>query len=201
MSNMLYYRNIGGENVNYKDLKDLENSHKVTLTSMFVGILSNIKNTSFRKMSSIIKDIPAICKMSYESYENSQLRKSSYAKVHPIVPIRGEIYNAFITEGVGKELCGTHPVLIIQNQNSNIHSEKVNVLPIEGDGNKIKPKYQEQITSQDLEGNISLYKDPSRVIISDVMTIDKARLGKKVGKLKEEKLQIISEKLKNQLSL
>lgn len=185
----------------YNDLKNLEESDKQTLSSMFVGILSTIRKTSFRKMSSIIKDIPAICKMSYESYENSQIRKLSYNKVHPVVPIRGEIYNAFITEGVGKELCGTHPVLIIQNQNQNIHSEKVNVLPIEGDGNKINPKYQEQIASTDLEGNTILLKDPSRVIISDILTIDKARLGKKVGKLKNEKIEIINEKIREQLDL
>lgn len=185
----------------YNELKNLDDSYRNTLSSMFVGMLSNIKNTSFRKMSAIIKDIPAICKMSYESYENSQLRKMSYNKVHPIVPIRGEIYNAFITEGVGKELCGTHPVLIVQNQTQNIHAEKVNILPLEGDGNKINPKYQVQITSQDMENNATLSKDPSRVIISDIMTIDKARLGKKIGKLKQSKMDLINQTLKIQLDL
>ena len=185
----------------YNNLKDLEDSNKHTLSSMFVGILSNIKNTSFRKMSAIIKDIPAICRMSYESYENSVLRKMSYNKVHPIVPVRGEIYNAFITEGVGRELCGNHPVLIVQNQRQNIHAEKVNVLPIEGDGNKINPKYQVQITSADMENDIVLSKDPSRVIVSDIMTIDKARLGTKIGKLKQSKMDIINETLKMQLDL
>ena len=187
--------------MSYNDLKNMEDTNKNTLSSMFVGILSNIKNTSFRKMSAIIKDIPAVCKMSYESYENSQLRKLSYNKVHPIVPVRGEIYNAFITEGVGKELCGSHPVLIVQNQKQNIHAEKVNVLPIEGDGNKINPKYQVQITSADMENNIILSKDPSRVIISDIMTLDKARLGKKIGKLKQSKMDVINETLKLQLDL
>ena len=187
--------------MNYNNLKDMDPSNKTTLSSMFVGILTNIKNTSFRKMAAIIKDIPAICKMSYESFENSQLRKSNYNKVHPIVPQKGEVYNAFITEGVGRELCGTHPVVIMQNKSQNLHSDKVNVLPIEGDGNTINPKYQEQITSSDFEDNITLTKDPSRVIISDILTIDKARLGKKVGKLKQEKIDILNEKLKIQLDL
>lgn len=187
--------------MSYNELKDIEDDKKLALSAMFTGILTNIKNTSFRKMSAIIKDIPSICKMSYESHENSQLRKATYNKVHPIIPSRGEIYNAFITEGVGKELCGTHPVVIIQNQSQNIHAEKVNVLPIEGDGNKVNPKYQEQITSNDLENNVKLQKDPSRIIISDILTIDKARLGKKVGKLKKEKMDIIDKKIRNQLSL
>ena len=168
---------------------------------MFNGILSNIKNTSMRKMTDIIKDIPSICKMHYISYEHSQLKRNSYNKTHPIVPIKGEIYSAFITVGVGKELCGMHPVVIMQNQSQNIHADKVNVLPIEGDGNKINPKYQVPITSDDLESDAFLAKDPSRVIISDILTIDKARLGIKIGRLKEEKIQELNKKLKIQLDL
>lgn len=185
----------------YTDISNLNVSQKNTFSSMFNGILNNIKIVSARKLPSIIKDIPLLCKMHYNSYENLQIVKSSAEKIHPIVTYRGEIYYAYITEGVGTELCGTHPVVIMQNQNSNIHSSKVNVLPIEGDGNKIKPKFQEQITNEDLEGNDILLKNPSRVIISDIMTIDKSRLGAKIGKLNESKMEIISEKLKKQLNL
>lgn len=187
--------------MNYKELKDLEESNKNILLSMFNGILSNIKNTSTRKMTDIIKDIPSICRLNYISYEYSQLKKNNYNKIHPVVPIKGEIYNAYITVGVGKELCGMHPVVIMQNYSQNMHADKVNVLPIEGDGNKINPKYQVPITSDDIQGSTTLTKDPSRVIISDILTIDKARLGIKVGKLKEEKIKILNEKLKKQLDL
>ena len=89
----------------------------------------------------------------------------------------------------------------MQNQSQNMHADKVNVLPIEGNGNKINPKYQVQITNDDLEGDNILTKNPSRVIISDILTIDKARLGVKVGKLKEEKIEILNEKVKIQLDL
>jgi len=187
--------------MNYNQLKDLEENNKSTLSSMFIGILSNIKNTSFKKMSSIIKDIPAVCKMSYDSYENSQLRNVTYNNMHPIIPTRGEIYNAFITEGVGKELSGNHPVVIIQGRAANMYSDKVNVLPIEGDGSKIKPAYQEPLTSDDLEDGVTLLKEHSRIITSDILTLDKARLGKKVGKIKEEKMLIINKKIKKQLGL
>ena len=139
--------------------------------------------------------------MHYISYEYSLSKKKTYNKVHPVVPTKGEIYNAFITVGVGKELCGMHPVVIMQNQSQNMHADKVNVLPIEGDGNKINPKYQVQITSDDLEGTGTLNKNPSRVIISDILTIDKARLGVKIGKLNKEKVEILNEKLKKQLDL
>ena len=78
--------------------------------------------------------------MHHNSIENRKLRSSHEKKFHPVKPYRGEIYNAFITEGVGSELCGNHLVVIIQNKKANIYSEKVNVLPIEGDGTKINPK-------------------------------------------------------------
>ena len=47
--------------MNYKDLKDIEDNNKSTLLSMFNGVLTNIKNISFRKSASIIKDFPNIC--------------------------------------------------------------------------------------------------------------------------------------------
>ena len=187
--------------MSYKDLNGLDETNKITILSMFNGILSNIKNTSVGKITDIIKDIPAICRMHYNSYQYSLSKKNTYNKIHPIVPVKGEIYNAFITVGVGKELCGSHPVVIMQNQSQNMHADKVNVLPIEGNGNKINPKYQVQITNDDLEGDNILTKNPSIVIISDILTIDKARLGVKVGKLKEEKIKILNEKVKIQLDL
>ncbi len=186
--------------MNYNNLKDLEENNKTTLLSMFNGILANIKNISFRKSTSLIKDFPSICEMSYKSYEYIERKKISNTNMHPIIPTRGEIYNAFITEGVGRELTGNHLVVIIQNQNSNMYSDKVTVVPIEGDGNKIKPSYQMKLTNEDLYSG-KLDKDPSRIIFADVMTIDKSRLGRKIGILKDEKIQKLNKLIKKHLAL
>ena len=121
-------------------------------------------------------------------------------KFHPVKPQRGEIYNAFITEGVGSELCGNHPVVIIQNKKANIYSEKINVLPIEGNGTKINPNYQVQLTNEDLADG-SLDKDPSRIIVTDITTIDKARLGRKIGTLSPDCLAAVEKLLKKHLEL
>lgn len=185
---------------NYKNLKNLDTTNKITLLSMFNGVLDNIKNISFRKSSSLIKDFPNVCEMSYKSYEFSETKKNSNSNMHPVIPTRGEIYNAIITEGVGKELCGNHLVIVIQNANSNMYSDKVTVVPIEGDGNKIKRNYQMKLNNTDLQiGKID--KDPSRIIFSDIMTIDKARLGRKIGILKKEKLELLSNSIKKHLAL
>lgn len=120
--------------------------------------------------------------------------------MHPIIATRGEIYNANITEGVGKELCGNHLVIVIQNANSNIFSDKVTVIPIEGDGTYIKKSYQMRLTNNDLAfGHID--KDPSRIIFSDIMTIDKSRLERKIGMLNKEKIEKINLAIKKHLSL
>lgn len=186
--------------MNYNELKDLDSQNKTTLLSMFQGILYNIKNISYRKTTAIIKDVPSICEMSYKSYENTQIKRISNTNMHPIIPTRGEIYNANITEGVGKELCGNHLVIVIQNKNSNIFSDKVTVIPIEGDGNYIKKNYQMRLTNTDLlAGHID--KDPSRIIFSDIMTIDKARLDRKIGMLTQEKLEKINLAITKHLSL
>lgn len=186
--------------MNYNELRNLEESNRTALSSMFHGMLSNIKNISFRKTTSIIKDVPSVCEMSYKSYENSEIKRISSTNMHPIIPTRGEIYNANITEGVGKELCGNHLVIVIQNQNSNIFSDKVTVVPIEGDGHYIKKSYQMRLTNSDLEfGKID--KDPSRIIFADIMSIDKARLERKIGKLNESKIEKLNIAIKKHLSL
>lgn len=92
-------------------------------------------------------------------------------------------------------------VVIIQNKKGNIYSEKVNVLPIEGDGKKFNPNYQKQLTNADLEEG-RLDKDPSRIIITDIMTFDKARLKNRIGKVKDEYMKkIIDPAIKRQLDL
>lgn len=85
-------------------------------------------------------------------------------------------------------------VIIISNDTGNIYSEKVNVLPIEGDGTKINPKYQMRLPNSDLESG-HLDKDPSRIIFTDIMTIDKARLDIKIGMIKHEKMKEINSNL------
>ncbi len=186
--------------MNYNDLNNLDENNKSTLHSMFGGILNKIKNISYRKSAALIKDFPTICELSYISHLNSEKRKQSNSNVHPIIPTRGEIYNAYITEGVGKELAGNHLVVVIQNGNSNIYSDKVTVVPIEGDGNTIKKAYQTKLTNIDLESGI-LDKDPSRIIFADIMSLDKARLGRKIGKLTATKMQQLDKLLKKHLSL
>lgn len=185
---------------NYKDLRKLDSTTQNTLINSFSGILSTIKTLSASLVSKLLQDIPKICRMHFDSSENSRIKSITPNKIHPIKPRRGEIYNAYITTGVGKELEGNHPVIIIQNDKANLYSEKVNVIPIEGDGNKINLIYNVKLTEFELESG-HLDKLPSRAITSDILTLDKARLGRKIGKLNDDTMKTISKNIKNQLSL
>lgn len=91
-------------------------------------------------------------------------------------------------------------VIIIQGFSSNVYGEKVTVVPIEGDGYKINPHYQIKLTDDDLETG-QLDKNPSRIIFTDIMTLDKARLNRKIGKLKPEKIEEVNNYLIAHLNL
>ena len=78
--------------------------------------------------------------------------------------------------------------------------KKVNVLPIEGDGTKINPNYQVRLSSAELADG-KLDKEPSRIIITDITTIDKARLGRRIGRLTPECLAAVEKLLKHHLEL
>ena len=73
-------------------------------------------------------------------------------------------------------------------------------MPIEGDGNKVNPHYQIKLTNADLEEGM-LDKDPSRIIFTDIMTLDKARLDRRIGKLNPTKIEEVNRYLVAHLDL
>ena len=187
------------ELIQYNALTCLEDSDKQSFLAHSSTSADNIKKISLYKSIKFVKKIPIKAKLHYTSIEYAKLRSKHKDRHHPVKPLRGEIYDALITENIGSELCGNHPVVVMSNPKTNIFADKINVLPIEGDGNKVPP-YLERLTNKDLE-NGHLRKDPSRVIIPEVITIDKSRLGRKIGLVKPEKMVAISKKLKRQLLL
>ena len=159
-----------------------------------------ITNSNIDKIIACIKQIPQICKIDIESAKNRKLRDEHEKKYHPIRVHKGDIYYAQITQNAGSELSDNHLVIIIQGFSSNVYGEKVTVLPIEGDGSKINPHYQIELTNADLEQGM-LDKNPSRIIFTDIMTLDKARLDRKIGKLNPEKIEEVNRYLIAHLEL
>lgn len=187
----------------YSDLKDLNEKSKGILKDELEKVIDELKHTDFVKFKELVNNTKEILKITYESGQHQKQRPKTGEEKgqHPVKPIRGEIYNAILGENAGSELSGEHPVIIIQNATGNLFAQKVIVIPIEGDGNTINESYMMKVTSEDLEDNKKLKKDPSRFIVSEIITIDKARLGVKVGKLKREKMKELNQKVYSQLSL
>jgi mRNA-degrading endonuclease toxin of MazEF toxin-antitoxin module len=183
----------------YSSLTCLNDKQIDVLKDIFNGVINSIKNISNSKLIALVKPLPVLCRLHYLSIENKTKQRNNDENHHPIQPIRGEIYNTLITENIGSELNGNHLVVVVSNSQTNIFAEKINVIPIEGDGTRV-PKYLVQLNNEDLDDG-HLDKEPSRIIIPEILTIDKARLQNRIGKIKADKMKIINDKLKRQLAI
>lgn len=97
---------------------------------------------------------------------------------------RGEIYYADLSPVVGSEQGGVRPVLVVQNNVGNKYSPTVIVAAITS-----------QLTKAKLPTHIELNKDTynlpkdSVVLLEQIRTLDKRRLGEKLSSLDEIAMQ------------
>lgn len=170
------------------------------LDNLFSNIAAILTSDNRKEIQRYLKDIITNAKLNLISKNNRAIQTNNPGKTHPTKIYSGEIYYITMTDGVGTELKGDHLGIVIQNTKANIYSSKVNVVPIEGDGSKINKNYNVELTNTDLvEGHID--KDPSRIITTDILTLDKCRLGKKIGKVMPEKLSEIRKYVRKQLDI
>lgn len=90
---------------------------------------------------------------------------------------RGEMYFADLDPAAGSEQGGVRPVLVIQNDVGNYFSPTVVVAAISG-----QPKKTGQPTHYLLPAENGL-EVPSIVMLEQVRTMDKTRLGEYIGRL------------------
>ena len=104
--------------------------------------------------------------------------------------LRGEIYYADLSPIVGSEQGGTRPVLIIQNNVGNRFASTVIVAAITS---RITDK-----TRQPTHGGIGTrgtVEYPSVVMLEQLRTLDKCRVGPYVGSLSDEKMEDVTRAL------
>lgn len=170
------------------------------LDNLFSNIASVFSVENGREIKRYLKDVITNIKLNSHSKNNRNLQVANLDKTHPLKIYTGEIYYITMTDGVGTELKGDHLGIVIQNKKANLYSSKVNIVPIEGDGSKINKNYNVELTNNDLtEGHLD--KNPSRIITTDILTIDKCRLGKKIGKITPDKLDEIKKYIRKQLDI
>ena len=87
---------------------------------------------------------------------------------------RGEIYYANLCPIVGSEQGGIRPVVILQNNKGNLHSRTTIVAAITGELNKSNLPIHVIFKSECM-------KKESMVLLEQIRTIDKSRLGRLLG--------------------
>lgn len=110
--------------------------------------------------------------------------------------LRGEIYYVDFGDGVGSEEKGVRPAVVIQNEKGNFYSPTIIVSPITTQSKTVIP------THVDLYNNFDNgLKDKSTAMLEQIFTIDKQRLGEKIGSLTEDEMKKIDKALKISLDL
>lgn len=101
--------------------------------------------------------------------------------------LKGEVFYADLSPGIGSEQTGIRPVLIIQNDVGNRHSPTVIVAAI---------------TTQEKKTNLPTHvllnkecglKERSVVMLEQIRTIDKKRLREKIGKCNKQTMKKVNE--------
>jgi mRNA interferase MazF len=109
-------------------------------------------------------------------------------------PIRGEIWLVNWNPSRGSEQAGERPALVIQNDIGNEHASTTIVAAI----STTTRLYPMNVLLEPPEGGLS---KASIVKTGQILTVSKARLKKKLGKLSQAKMQEVNRALQLSLAL
>lgn len=103
---------------------------------------------------------------------------------------RGEMYYADLSPVVGSEQGGVRPVLVVQNDVGNKYSPTIIAAAITSKINKAKLPTHIELAAKDY----GLPKD-SVVLLEQLRTLDKTRLGEKIGEIPKSMMSKINDAL------
>lgn len=106
-------------------------------------------------------------------------------------PKRGEVYWVNLDPTVGSEIKKTRPALVVSNDIGNRLSSRVTIAPITSNTQKVFP-FQVAI---DLAGK------KGKVLLDQLRTVDKKRLGKKIAECDFEIMDQVDDAIKTSLDL
>jgi mRNA interferase MazF len=111
-------------------------------------------------------------------------------KIRPAIA-RGDVYWVSLDPTIGSEIQKTRPAVIVSNNSCNRHGLRVVVLPITSNTESFHPG----------EAPVSVGKQSGRALGDQRRSVDKARIGSKVGSLAASEMQRIDEALRITLAL
>jgi mRNA interferase MazF len=111
-------------------------------------------------------------------------------------PRRGEIYWVHLDPVVGSEIAKTRPAVIISNDIGNQYADRVIVAPITSGG--LGKIYPFEVLVPAGEGGLP---HASKVLLDQIRTIDKRRLGQCLGALTAERMLEVDRAIRLSLSV
>ncbi|MBI1870404.1 MAG: type II toxin-antitoxin system PemK/MazF family toxin [Chlamydiae bacterium] len=106
-------------------------------------------------------------------------------------PKRGEVYWVRLDPAIGSEIKKTRPGLIVSNDVGNEVSTRVIVAPITSEAKKLYP----------FEAEIILKGNRNKVLLDQMRTLDKRRLGEKMAEVSLDEMEKVDKALKLVLNL
>ncbi|HZK57878.1 MAG TPA: type II toxin-antitoxin system PemK/MazF family toxin [Clostridia bacterium] len=109
---------------------------------------------------------------------------------------KGDIFYADLSPVIGSEQGGIRPVLVVQNDIGNRYSPTIIIAAITSQINKAKLPTHVEISGDDY----GLSRD-SVLLLEQIRTIDKRRLGEKIGHVEDDIIEKVDEALRISLGL
>jgi len=103
---------------------------------------------------------------------------------------RGDLYYADLGQGIGSEQCGLRPTVIIQNNIGNKHSNTVIIAAITS--KLVRKQFIPTHCRVQAQHGLSRV---SYILLEQIQTIDKTRLGEYIGKLDNKALRRVDRAL------
>lgn len=111
-------------------------------------------------------------------------------------PQRGEIYWVNLDPTVGSEIAKTQPAVIISNNIGNQHADRVIVAPITTAHNA--KVYPFEVLLETGEGGVA---QTSKILLDQIRTVAKARLGSRLGMLPAARIEEVNRAIRLSLAV
>lgn len=100
---------------------------------------------------------------------------------------RGDVYYAYLDPVIGSEQNGHRPIVVIQNDIGNKHSTTTIAAIVTSSHKKKLPTH---VHVEDIGSGLS---DDSIVMLEQIRTIDKQRLGTMIGHVSDKTMELIED--------